>query len=62
MASEASNAQLSKELASEVQRYFAYHSTQFNPISVEGRGSKDRQTAPGQPARRVELGLTVLEP
>lgn len=62
MASEASNEQLSKELAGEVQRYFAGHSTQFNPISVEGRGSKDRQTAPGQPARRVELGLTVWEP
>ncbi|WP_158235950.1 OmpA family protein [Limnohabitans sp. B9-3] len=62
MDSEASNEQLSKELAGEVQRYFAGHSTQFNPISVEGRGSKDRQTAPGQPARRVELGLTVWEP
>ena len=60
MTSESSNDNASKELAVEVQRYFVNHSTQFNPITAEGRGSKDRPTAAGQPTRRVEIGLTVL--
>lgn len=58
---EASNENVSKELAAEVQRYFVNQSTRFNPITSEGRGSKDRQNASGQPTRRVVIGMTVIE-
>lgn len=61
LGSEASNENISKELAAEVQLYFVNQSTRFSPITAEGRGSKDRQNAVGLPTRRVEIGVTVLE-
>ena len=60
LSNEASNDHISKELAAEVQRYFVNQSTRFNPITSEGRGSKDRHNAGAQPTRRVEIGVTVL--
>ena len=60
LGSEARNDAFSKDLAADVHRYWASQSTNFHPITSEGRGSKDRQNAAGQPARRVEIGLTVL--
>jgi outer membrane protein OmpA-like peptidoglycan-associated protein len=60
LSNEASNDLVSKELAAEVQRYFVNQSTRFNPITSEGRGSKDRHNAGAQPTRRVEIGVTVL--
>jgi outer membrane protein OmpA-like peptidoglycan-associated protein len=57
---EARNDAFSKELASSVQRFWMSQSTQFAPITSEGRGSKDRQNVGDKPPRRVEIGITVL--
>jgi outer membrane protein OmpA-like peptidoglycan-associated protein len=59
--SDAQNDAVSQDLAAGVQRYFLSQTKRFNPITAEGRGSKDRHTASGQPVRRVAIGVTVLE-
>jgi outer membrane protein OmpA-like peptidoglycan-associated protein len=59
--SEASNQALSASLAQEVQHHFSGQSTRFNPITSEGRGSKDRSSTYLQFRRRVEIGVTVLD-